>query len=344
MNTEKLKIFFSQNWLIKDINPTVMLYPWLSFSELDESDPDKGRFQEYAKTGDSFFEVVNNLNNCDFAVFPHNYFPDTRIDNLIHTILKELLPFEKKLILFYNSDDDQPLIFNNIILFRTSFYKSSQKEFEFSMPGWSVDFKKYFQHEQVFFLDKKEKPSVSYCGYIDYEKLDLKLFIKKIISKPNKSHLAFAQSIRGEACRNLKQNKSIECNFIIRNGFWAQEMDDKIAARSQYAKNMQESLYAIVTRGGGNFSYRLYEVLSCGRIPIFINTDAVLPCDNIVDWKKHVLWLEHHEIKKIDKILLNFHESKSNEELLMLQKSNRILYEKFISPNGFFNQLKHIIP
>jgi hypothetical protein len=102
---------------------------------------------------------------------------------------------------------------------------------------------------------------------------------------------------------------------------------------------MINSDYAIVARGAGNFSYRLYEALSCGRIPIFIDTDCVLPYAHMIDWKKYLLWIDESEIDSLPEKLMQFHETISDQEFVRLQLSIRKLYEEWISPVGFFSNL-----
>jgi len=46
-------------------------------------------------------------------------------------------------------------------------------------------------------------------------------------------------------------------------------------------------------------SYRLYEALCCGRIPVFIDTDCVLPYDFMIDWKKYFVWVDQSELPLI---------------------------------------------
>ena len=64
----------------------------------------------------------------------------------------------------------------------------------------------------------------------------------------------------------------------------------------EFYENMVSSDYIVCVRGGGNFSVRLYETLAMGRIPIFINTDCLLPLNKSIDWKKHVVWIEREDI------------------------------------------------
>jgi len=339
MNQAPLKIYSSKDWLIENHKIILMLAPYWGFKEVSSSDPDFGRFNEYLRVGKDIFDLVDSIEESEIAVYPQEY--SNTAEGFEH--LKKYSTYvktkNKLLLVFYNADDDSEIKIDNCILFRTSFYKSLQKSNEFALPGWSVDFEKYFSEGKFKIIEPQKTPSVSYCGYIDDEAKGIKDRIKSILKPKKETHEDRAKVTRGRACRQLQSNKEIQTNFIIRNGFWAQGMEDKSAARKQYAENMIGSLYCIATRGGGNFSYRLYEILSCGRIPIFINTDSVLPFDLNIDWKKHVVWIEKDELNSIDSLLLKFHTSKTREELCLLQESNRKLYEEFISPIGFHKTL-----
>jgi len=338
-----LKIYSSKDWLIEGSNVVLMLAPFWGATESSNSDPDHGRFDEYLKNGKEIFDLIEPIEKSEIAVYPQEF--SNTLQGIVH--LKKCAEYakakSKQLLVFYNADDDAEIKIDNCLFFRTSFYKCTQKPNEFALPGWSVDFVNYFPNKKIQVLEPQKQPSVSYCGYIDDEIKGLKAKLKSILKPTIKSHEDRAKATRGKACRQLQSNNEIQTNFIIRNGFWAHGIEDKIAARKQYAENMIGSLYCIATRGGGNFSYRLYEILSCGRIPIFINTDSVLPFDTNIDWKKHVVWLEENELNKIDQILLKFHTSKTKEELSLLQKQNRELYSQYLSPLGFHKSLNEFL-
>lgn len=78
-------------------------------------------------------------------------------------------------------------------------------------------------------------------------------------------------------------------------------------ARYEFVKNMQESDYIINCRGSGNYSHRLIETLCCGKIPIFIDTDCVLPYDSAINWKNYCIWVEENEVPFIAEKVLDFH-------------------------------------
>lgn len=338
----KLKIYTDCSLLPESNTHTYMLFPKLGNYLKNPLDPDSKRFDEFCLEAEHYYVFVENPEEADYFLLPFGFSYDADCQKIMHEFLEKAKKYNKKTLLFYNSDDDNDIEIENTILFRTSYYKSKQNASIQALPGWSLDFINYFENKTFYTIPYQISPSVSYCGYIDYEKKSLKSILRSIVKKESFSYELMAKKIRGRACRTIKSNPAITSNFIIRNGFWAAGVDDKIKARTEYAANLINSLYAIATRGGGNFSYRLFEILSCGRIPVFINTDSILPFDSVINWKEHLVWVEEAELHKIDQIVLNFHRSKTPEQLIKIQESNRKLYTEYISPNGFFKHL-HLI-
>jgi hypothetical protein len=97
-----------------------------------------------------------------------------------------------------------------------------------------------------------------------------------------------------------------------------------------------DSDYTLCVRGVGNFSYRLYETLSCGRIPVFVDTDCVLPYDSVIRWKDYCVYLDESEVAVIGERIAEFHRELSPSRFEGLQRDCRKLWEDYISPAGFF--------
>lgn len=342
---KQLKIFSDKKWLPDNCNHTIMLYPFWGEIELPVKDPDFGRFNDYTTRGKEIFLMVDSIQNCDYAVLPFEYSFETDKIQLAKKIAKEVGSFGKKLIVFFNSDIMDNISLENTVIFRTSFFKSTQKKNEFALPGWSKDF---FQgnFKDDFTIKKNPSPSISYCGYVDYlntNQIGLKRRLKNTLFKIKKESFDYGAYIRGKLVRLLMNDKNIKTNFIIRDGFWAQGIIDKNEVRKEYIQNMLSSPYALVTRGAGNFSYRLYEVMSCGRIPVFINTDAVLPFENQINWKKQTIWVEEKNINGLGKSILDFHQKISEPDFIEMQKKNREIYEKYLSPVGFYTKMSELL-
>lgn len=333
-----LNLFTDLNFLPEGKNVTIMLYPFFSYPKENIDDPDFGRFEFYINNGKKLFNVVENENDADFIVLPFEFSFEEYDLTVAQNFVNKYKKTNKPIIVFFNSDFDYKIPLEDVLILRTSFYKSTKKRNEFSIPGWSKDF---YNSNYKSTLKKPLNPSISYCGYIDYLKPSIKDtfndFRDKLLSKSYVMH-EIGSKLRGKAIRNLINNKRIDSNFIIRNGFWAAGIDKK-TAREEYIQNMYSSDYALVVRGAGNFSYRLYEVLSCGKIPVFIDTDCVLPYDHIINWENYVVWINQKD--NISQKLIEFHNNISEKDFNQLKQNCRKLYEEWISPYGFFSKLNN---
>ena len=209
------------------------------------------------------------------------------------------LPVTNKPVMTFNNDDDSTT-FNlpdNVFLFRTSLYASRRLPREFAMPTVSPD---YFKGE--YLLDPEI--SVGYCGHIGH------------------GRLPYLQMLH---------ESTIKTDFILRRGFWAPGVD-RMVARKEYFDNISNNIFTLCHRGAGNFSYRFYETLMMGRIPVLIDTDCVFPIDI------HGLCVY---CKPGDDVVQNIREFYGTQNLLEVQKNNRLVWETKLSPGGWLRTLKN---
>jgi hypothetical protein len=338
---KKLRLYSEKSWIPEGKYPVILLFPFWGEAPVDPKDPDVGRFDEYKLHANELFEFSNSISDCDAVLLPYDHDFEPAVFNRTKNIALLAEEAGKKLIIFYNNDDPTTIPINNAIVFRTSIFLSEGKKNVFAFPGWSVDFLKGVKPGE-FILPKQEKAIVSYCGYVDHlqePKRTLKRIAKEIFNPIHKKEAIYGPFIRGKAIRHLLRHRGIGTNFIIREGFWGGTESDKQKVRNEYRENLLSAPYAFVTRGGGNFSYRLYEVMSCGRIPVFINCDSALPYDHIIDWKRHMVWVEESDLQNLGSTLAHFHKHISPGDFIRLQKANREVYLEYLSPYGFYKNL-----
>lgn len=80
--------------------------------------------------------------------------------------------------------------------------------------------------------------------------------------------------------------RGAECVEIIETaGF-----DGSDSRRIDFADHLQRATYELCPRGCENFSFRLFETLRFGRVPVILDTDMVLP--SVIDWKKIAVIIE----------------------------------------------------
>jgi hypothetical protein len=334
-----LRIFADKKLLLPGVAPVIMLYPFWGAPKEDSISPDYGRFDDYIAHAKDHITIVDTVQEADAVVLPFEYSFESSAKKIATEQAQLAARYHKPLLVFYNNDDATPIELENAIIFRTSGYQSKKAKNEFGFPAWSADFlKKYFNNTVT--PSTPSLPAVSYCGYIDYRNTieRFRFFIQSL--RPALQQQATGKSLRGKAIRALAATPGINTHFILRNRFWTgDEGQSQQQAREQYAQNIVESPYSLAVRGAGNFSYRLYEILSCGRIPLFINTDCILPFDGFIDWKGICLFIEEKDLPEMGSHVINFHKYLSPAELAAKQLAARKLYEEWLSPTGFFKNI-----
>ncbi len=298
-----------------------LLHPFWGIPPNQHPEIDDSRFDRFMQLGKDFFRLTKTLDEADIAVFPGHWEPGDQNALRLAEIARNA---EKPLLLFYNEDSVEPIHIPGSIIFRTSFYRSRRLPNEFAMPAWSEDFITKHFAGKLPVRDKNARPTVGFCGYVP----------------PEQGH------VRKRAVDILKASTLVDANLIVRDRFWAGALGDEvrvIEARREFIGNMIGSDYNLCLRGAGNFSYRLYETLSCGRIPVFIDTDCVLPHEDFIDWKNYCVFVDEGELAKLDQQVADFHASLTPDGFIALQHACRRLWQEWLSPEGFFANLHRYV-
>ncbi len=334
----KIRLFTSKTC----VNPSIdyyipLLFPfWGKCERSITPSYDADRFDEWLKLGNQYFELVDSLEACDIVVLPYEWRQGYKA---AFDLAQQAEKYHKPFVLFFNHDSTEEIPIPNAIIFRTSLYKSKRRKNEFGLPAWSSDLgKKYLLKTK----EKNDVPVIGYTGYIDYRNFwEYLIYISRYVRFPGVDQIG--QRIRGICVRKLNRSPLVRTHFNLRRRFFNPKNFHE-RQRLEFIQCIIESDYSLVCRGGGNFSYRLYEVLSCGRIPLFIDTDCLLPYDHLIDWKSFCLWVDYKDVPKLDLIVSEFHSMISNQEFIEMQVKARQVYEEWLSPTGFYKNMWRCIP
>ncbi|MGA3067876.1 MAG: exostosin family protein [Tepidisphaeraceae bacterium] len=232
-------------------------------------------------------------------------------------------------------DADEPLDLPHGVLLRHSLFRDRLRPRERAMPAFCSDplaeLNRKFQPRA-----KQDIPSIGFCGYVSHP---LARLVYRLSGRVEKAR---GLSLRAAALNALRRTPGIQSNFLTRNAYWAgaaKQSTSKFQARSQFLENLLGNDYTLCIRGAGNFSYRLYETLAAGRIPLFVNTLCVLPMEDQIDWKNHCVWVEESQLRQTGAILKQFHQRISPGQFIELQRRNRELWEQKLSPFGYYREL-----
>jgi hypothetical protein len=308
------------------------------------------RYEKYASSGSQFFSTTS-LESCDAAIFPtawERIVDDELAQERAAAFVAEARAAGKPPVIFFWSDSAVPVALDAMV-FRTSLYRSRRQPGEFAQPAWAEDLLEHRLGGTFRLRELRDRPVVGFCGFASREppivtrldRLRRRIGDRRRSIDAGSSHSEDGVFTRARALGALEKHPDVDTNFIFRDGFWggmtpSSDIELRLRVRQEYVQNIADSDYVLCARGGGNFSYRLYETLSCGRIPVFIDTDCVLPLESVIEWKDYCVWVDGSDVKETGNRVASFHASLTPAEFTERQQACRRLWETHLSPEGFF--------
>jgi hypothetical protein len=293
------------------------------------------RYDCLAQIAPATFEVVA-ADSTDLWLYAH----DLGSPSEVQLQLDQVRSRTAHCVFFYSNDDASPIEVArpNVTIFRTSLFAQAKLAHESAMPALCDDL---LAHDGDRFAERpwSDVPSVGFCGFVGSP---LKRLGLQALRQREKTD---GLVLRERALTALERGNEVRTHFIRRTSFWGGSMgrfhfdaDRQTEVRREFVQNLCETDYTLCVRGKGNFSYRFYEVLSAGRIPVFVNTDCVLPFEQRIDWKRRAVWLEDRELDTAGQQVARFHRALGPAGFRELQRENRRLWKEWLSPEGFFTR------
>lgn len=296
------------------------------------------------------FDVTERLEEADFALFPHNYFHLKRrglLDALVRAAQKSKT-LGKPLIVYAPGDSDELIDVPNTIILRYSQYRYKKQKNEIMLPVFAGD----FLGEEAPLREKtREEPVVGFCGWIQYQNafeaaksglknvyFDLRSLMGNRNAVLHKKGIYF----RRKALGYLRESEGVTMNVIIRSSHSAHMktvQGDPAELRKEYIQNILDSDLCLTVKGDGNISLRFYEVLALSRIPIFIDTDCVLPLEEIINYKEFMLYMDYRELPKIGDLAHDYFSALSPEAFIAKQRLAREIFVRYLRSDAFFSYL-----
>lgn len=301
--------------------------------------------------------ICDNLNVADVIILPMSwnyYYTHKKIDEVLNYY--KSIPSHLKVISFVFGDIGVrvPSEFAGCV-FRSSGNKSKLSINHFGLPIFVDDpIKNYFRNEGNIYKAVSEKAIVGFCGHarsfgLHSIKEILRTAYKNSLSlvgcsKKDTEQLLSTSYLRYKILNRIKNSDKVVSNFILRDLYRAGVNSEKESHPTtlQFYNNIKESDYIVCVRGTGNFSTRFYETLAMGRIPVFVNTDCLMPLESKIHWKQHVVWVEYKDRHLIAEKISEFHNNHCEESLNNLFLANRKLWKEYLQLYFFFKKVFNI--
>lgn len=301
----------------------------------------------------AWIELVSDLTEADVALLPMtwNYYRDKGHIKAAKKYAELASQAGVPLAVFVSGDYSPYVDLPNAFVFGTSMYRSrtslNQRNYAYASVfpdivlnelGGMFDWRKKVQIPTVGFCGQASTPLhtlLRLYGRNSVFRVADSLKILGFPSPPIEPHIR----LRRRALDFLSRTNGIEANFIVRDQYWGGHSDKSSlvnsAVRQEYLSNIMNSDYIVCIRGAGNYSKRFYESLCCGRIPVFVNTDCVLPYDFAVNYRDYCVWVEADELQVIGERIKDFHHRLSASQFGELQHACRDLWLEWLTFGGY---------
>ncbi len=322
--TRKLRVFFPEHQAERPSTQFAFACGLGTRLEGDYVFVRDGSLAEFRARGQQYFECVESCEQADLVSYPHKYEPGKEADRAAEVARRGRLPC----VFFRNTDRPRPTHLGYGVIFQESLFASRRTSCERPHPAVVDDLAiGLTPGERV----KKAKPVVSFRGF---RGTGMHRELLRWLILGNEAFLG--SHLRKRAVRHCERSPQVETSFEFLRFGRIYENRDKL--RELYIRNIRESDYVLAIRGAGNYSYRLYETLCLGRIPVCLNTDSVLPLTDVVDWRRHCVWIEPDDFHRIPDRIREFHDSLSPDDFTRLQRDNRSLWENDLEATAFWRR------
>lgn len=275
--------------------------------------------------------------------------------NIVEDMLEQGKKYKKPVWIFSGGDYGITPQNQNLNVLRLGGHSSNNAGNQFVMPPFIIDPLKYAENDFWKPLSWEEVTSVGFCGLADEgiarqvvdNVRNVKRYVAKLLGQYPLDLQPFfsTTALRGKVLKTFEATAGLETDFIKRKKYKAGANTAEAATKvkQEYYQNLYNNPYTVCLRGAGNYSIRFYDCLASGRIPAYINTDAMLPLPNIIDWSQHCFLIEKKDLATLGNKFLAFHQGMSKEKFETIQQSNRTLWERYLTYDGFFSHF-HLLP
>jgi len=280
------------------------------------------------------WRVAGSVDDCDVVVYPHAYVegPETA------AVADEARRAGKPCLFFSQDERIPPSTLSYGVLYRSSIFE--RRPHERCHPVFILDARTETRGTYPGTLPKEDVPRVGFCGYVGTPLGRLALRVLGARQKVD------GLALRARVLAALRADPRVVCEFVPRSSYLGhaplsafEERHPLATERDAFLRNLFTSPYALAMRGKGNHSVRFYEILSAGRIPLFVDTGCVLPLEKEIDWRRLVAWGEAGDPAAIADALLRFHASLDADAFRERQEELRRLWENRLVPVAFFTHV-----
>jgi hypothetical protein len=122
--------------------------------------------------------------------------------------------------------------------------------------------------------------------------------------------------------------------YVLKPKHWSPEV--KSERQNLFIETTSRSKFTLCPRGYGATSFRLYEAMQLGSIPVYIYYDKIFtPFTNKVNWNDIAILVDFKDIDKLDDILKSISEEKRQHMIATIKE----IYPKYFTLEGMCDNI-----
>lgn len=141
---------------------------------------------------------------------------------------------------------------------------------------------------------------------------------------------SYTHKIRREMVKSLYENEKYL--FFFSYAWTPQVPKDKLDLHIEF---LRRSIFALCPRGYGNTSFRMYEAMQLGAVPVYISDDFCLPWSDEIDWNRLAILINSRDIEHIDYILSDVTQMRISDMATYAQS----IYDNYFTMDGVYNNI-----
>ena len=241
---------------------------------------------------------------------------------------------------YYSQYQEQP----GEIVFSYGTFRSD-KDIAIPTPAWMFDL-----GDSMTPISKPSIPTVGFVGCAQYTGDGVRVWrylpipepllywsaCRFFVSKMRRGlRKKIGERLREATLQAAERSPHLKTSLIRRN-HWNFNLSEEqqVQEQREYIQNLQNNAYILCPRGAENYSFRLYETMSAGRIPVIIDTNMRLPDLGNLQWSDFSVIVPCSKIHHLGEIIQAFHDRLSQEEFDRMCQRSRAAFE-YLLPHHF---------
>ena len=144
---------------------------------------------------------------------------------------------------------------------------------------------------------------------------------------------AVTHPIRQKCIESLRDESDVELAFSN----WSNRVPEDNF--KYFINKTLSSKFCLAPRGYGASSFRMYEAMQLGSIPVYVTDKVYTPFTDVLDWNDFAVIIKEKDIPSIHEILLSYDE----DRIVMMQKNLKEVWNKYFSIDAVCHNIKRIL-